>query len=127
MGGLVRALSSGDRCQLLHQRLEAGWRKHARVVTREDGPQTLLDDPVPLPASQDDVEAIVADGCQHLTTDACPGPERDRALARSALRPAAPALGHRHVEPFDYEESYWDRREALNVGVYPDAARPLIA
>jgi len=24
----------------------------------------------------------------------------------------APALGHRHAEPFDYEERYWDRREA---------------
>src|SRR6516162_932803 len=66
---LGRALSSGDRCQLLHQRLEAGWRKHARVVTGEDGPHTVLDGPVPLRVSQD-VEAIVADGCQHLVTDA---------------------------------------------------------
>ena len=114
MGGLVRALSSGDRCQLLHQRLEAGWRKHARVVTGEDGPHTVLDGPVPLRVSRD-VEAIGADGCQHrqyLVTDARPGPDRDRALARSALRPVAPALGHRHVEPFDYEERYWDRRAA---------------
>src|SRR5262249_18705655 len=66
--GLGRALASRERRQLLHQRLEAGWRECARVVTGEDGPHAVLDDAVP-PRMSQDVEAIVADGGQHLIAD----------------------------------------------------------